>query len=348
MKRLFIFTLILLSSCRPEQQDMRSPIEYVHTIIADKSCREQALLTAPVLPENDICIIASSAIAENLADFLAHYDCHDNVSGASLSDLLPDFAGESLDCIKLESNLAQLDTLEQRLISVQSTIAALDTTIYLSPYDMEGLKGKSKSKMIVLAEAVLEQYGRYDIDSLFSSTACAVELISGFDLMMDKVLAEHHDGKPLRIGVIGRKDNEEAILRFVAQKAPEGSRCVMIGSQDSDNLMHALVAEQIARGMKTPLDAVLVDDYDVDMDMLKIELADMLSVLNPDSLIYSNLIEQGVQVLSARQCIAERLYSSLRSGNLFTHKIAYPQINSYKTVVRDGQTILIPGSYVQD
>lgn len=347
MKKIALLLILIMASCGPKEQVSRATISYVSDIISDKDCHEYKLLESELISTRDISIIANSNDCELLSEYLVSYDKHDNVSASLLSDELPDFAGEIFTCIELEPEVFDCDTLELRNLAVKSTIAALDTTFYLSPYDVQGVGGKKSSKIIVLSDPQLEAYGKFDIDTLFASTSCKVKLVSGFDYALDKILSSYKT-KPINLGIISREGNEQVCKQLFDTKAPQGSHCIVINSQAADSLMCKLVDELVKIDRPEPINAIIVDDYSLDIDLLKLELADMLSMMSPMSLVYRHLLAEDLLILDTRQLIAESIYSELRLSNLFTHKVAYPQINPYSAIRRDGSIILIPSLYVQD
>ena len=177
---------------------MRPTIEYVEEIMNGTRERERSVLesSARPSPSSDISIIGNSAFCFAYADFLADYDERDNVSGAHSPDGLPDFAGESFVCIAEDSSSAARirvsDTLGLRRDAVMSMLCALDTVVHITPYDLEGSGRKPSSKLVVLADPCLAEFGLFDMDTLKRATGNSVPLVSTFDLM----LAELFEARP--------------------------------------------------------------------------------------------------------------------------------------------------------
>ncbi len=74
--------------------------------------------------------------------------------------------------------------------------------------------------------------------------------------------------------------------------------------------------------------------------------------MNEDSITYGKMIANEIQVLDSFDVAASACYDILRSNNLFTHNISFPQLVTYlpvsKPETEDRSIILIPGSYVQN
>ena len=86
---------LLAASCGQRVVSQRPTIGYVEEVLGGVRSRELAVLENSAVPEpaGDICIIGSLDACYGYADYLAVHDIHDNVSGAGVSDELPDFAG---------------------------------------------------------------------------------------------------------------------------------------------------------------------------------------------------------------------------------------------------------------
>ena len=110
----------LALSCGLREENLRPTIPYAEEIIDGGRARERQLLETVSAPEpsGNICIIGTLDACYGYADYLAAYDVRDNVSGAHLTDGLPDFAGETIVCIAdaepFTGYVASGDTLELR------------------------------------------------------------------------------------------------------------------------------------------------------------------------------------------------------------------------------------------
>lgn len=359
---LVLLSLLFMCACGSHVVDRHPPIQYVKNIILSKSGPEVDLLhrsKVPV-PSGDVCIIGSEQVCSRLAGLFENYDVHDNVDGSLSTDGLPDFSGETFACISDTSSFMKLlkngGDAKLREKTVRMALAALDTVSHISPYDLEGMASKNTSKIIILADPVLAQYGKFDVDTLFNSTGCRVTVLSPLDLMLDEVFSAA--GKaPVNIGFICDSNYVSSKVydsRFKAKAAEYGSfgsDCFIMSDAHPDSLLYRMLDSYVASGYTKPLDAIIVDDLNTNVDSLKLELADMTSIMNESSMTYGKLISKNFTILGAFDEVARCCYLTLRNNNLFTHNISKPQVFVYRPVPspdsKDGSIILIPGSYVQ-
>lgn len=354
---------LLAASCGPRVVSQRPTIGYVEEVLGGVRSRELAVLENSAVPEpaGDICIIGSLDACYGYADYLAVHDIHDNVSGAGVSDELPDFAGETIACIaddgSFSSYVSSADTLELRRQTVMRVISALDTVLHITPYDVDGYGGKRPAKLIVLADPCLSVFGGFDVDTMMTSAGNHVPVVSSLDLMLDEVFAAH-PGRTLNVGIIYDPEiAPESVyrsgFRAAAQRngAPE-SVCVPFPAHRRDSLVHKLVERYAEGGAMMPLDAVIVDDPRVAPDSVKTELADIVSVMNESSLTYGRMLSRDFRLVHGFDAVAGYCYDLLRRHNMFTHNIAFPEILLYRPVVNPdsagGDIILIPDLYVQN
>lgn len=347
-----LFALALTLSCQSQIQQERALVDYAQHLLSDRTSREAGLLSASQesRPEFDIAIIGESSECESLCEYLLSYDSHDNIDASHNPDQLPDFAGECFNQLVLSP---AADTLEQRRLFVQSVVAAMDSLVCISPYDEQGVSGKKPSKLLILSNPAALKYGKYDADSLLRGYSSASKLISSLDLMLEQAF-DARKGEDISLAIVcepeyyGAQLYESLFEQKARQRSLLRSSCHLVASSQSDTLMRHIVDSYLQSGHERKLDAVIVDAYSVDVDMLKSELADLLSIMNASSMLYSHVFSPGFSILDARKTIAEYCYSHLRQYNLFTHNIALPQSQSFNCYPREGKTILIPSNYVQN
>ena len=360
---LFALACVIAPSCRRSVVEKRPTIPFVRAVLADRTGREMAVLKRSSEPSvsSDICFIGPSVAAERFSELLRHYDCRDNVDGSHKSDGLPDFAGETLACLVDESlsvpdsDSGAVQFLRER--TVRDALCALDTTLHISPYDVEGLGVKNSSKLIVLGSPVITRYGGFDVDTLFRSGGCRVPVLSPVELAFSSALGGGVR-KLMNVGVIydSRIASDEVYQQIFteacARHSHSGSVCFTMPSGDRDSLMTRLLREYVGAGHGGALDAVIVDDMYVDTDMLKNEVAQIVSIMNESSMTYGRLVSKDFEVVSSFDVTAEAIFNYFREKNLFTHNIARPQLQTYIPVqspgAEDASVVLIPGSYVQN
>ena len=358
-----ISAVCLAVACGPHTASMRPTIEYVEEIMNGTRSHERSILeySAEPMPGRDISIIGNSAFCFGYADFLEEYDERDNVSGAHSPDDLPDFAGETFVCIAEDSSsvarIRRSDTLGLRRDAVMSMLCALDTVVHITPYDLEGSGRKSSSKLVVLADPCLAEFGLFDMDTLKKAAGNSVPLVSTFDLMLAE-LFEGRQGRNLNVGVICNSElvpEEVYASRFRRAASAAGvpeSECLVFPSEGRDSLLYRMLADYCRSGGTGLLDAVLVDDPAVMPDSIKTELADIVSLMNASSITYGRMLAPDFRLIHGFDVLAEYCYDWLRSRNMFTHNIAMPEIELYRPVPapgsENGDIILIPDLYVQD
>ena len=361
--RYFLLLLVLLPvACRREVVETRPTIPLVREILAEKSGPRMALLRdRRPQPLSDITIIGGEFACDLLAEQLSFRDVRDNVDARRVPDGLPDFAGETFACIEDSRHYAEWvktgESEELRRQTVLRVLCALDTVVHISPYDLDGLAVKPFTKMIILADPFLMEYGGFDVDTLFRSSGCKIPVVSPMESMIDRAFAQ--GGRwDLSVGILcdPQFDSTGIYERIFARKAAEigtmGATCVAYGMAPGDSVLHRFLNRYLAEGNTRPLDAILIDNLSVDPEAMKTELAEIVSVMNESSMTLGRQVSRGFFFLNALDEVSDRCYAFLRDNNLFTHNIAKPQVSIYKPVrkpeAEDGSIILIPGSYVQN
>ena len=361
--RVFLLLLLLLpTACRRQVVETRPTIPLVRDILNGKSdSRAQMLRASQPRPAADIAIIGSEFACDRLAEQFSFLDGHDNVDAREKTDGLPDFAGETFACIedggRYADILASEGGEELRRRTVQRVLAALDTVVHISPYDLEGLSSKPSAKMVVLADPFLAEYGAFDVDTLLRSTGCKVPVFSPIEKMIERAFAQ--GGRwDLSVGVLcdpvldSTGIYERIFARKAAERGAKGASCVAIGLERRDSLLYAFLRQYQQKGHTKPLDVILIDDLTVKSDSLKTQLAEIVSVMNESSMTLGRLVSRNFFFLDAFGEVSDFCYGFLRENNLFTHNIAMPQVSVYRPVPKpeseDDSIILIPGSYVQN
>ena len=361
--RIFLLLLLLLpAACKREVAETRPTIPLVREILAERSGPRVALVRdRRPQPQSDITLIGGEFACDLLAEQLSNRDQRDNVDGRRISDGLPDFAGETFACVEDTAPYADYLKADQpeelRRQTVLRVLSALDTVVHISPYDLDGLAVKPSTKMIVLADPFLMEYGGFDVDTLFRSSGCEVPVVCPVESMIGRAF-EQGGRWDLSVGILcdPQFDSTGIYERIFARKAAElgakGAACVTYGLSPGDSVLHRFLQRYIAEGNTRPLDAILIDNLSVDPESLKTELAEIVSVMNEASMTLGRQIARNFFFLNTYDEVADRCYAFLRENNLFTHNIAKPQVSIFKPVrkpeAEDGSVVLIPGSYVQN
>lgn len=360
---MLLLLLLVSAACERQVVETRPTIPLVREIIAGKSApRALRLRDRAPRPSGDIAIIGSEFACDRLAEQLSFLDRQDNVDARTVWDGLPDFAGETFACIEdavpYETLLRGGSEEELRSQTVLRVLAALDTVVHISPYDLEGLASKPSSKIVILADPFLAEYGAFDVDTLFRSLGCSIPVYCPIEQMIDRAFDEGGRAD-LSVGILcdPQFDSTGVYERIFARKAAErglkGASCVVAAaSAQRDSVLHHFLRRYTADGHTKPLDVILIDDLSVRPESLKNELAEIVSVMNESSMTYGRLVSRGFFFLNAFDEVSTSCYQYLRENNLFTHNIAKPQVSVFRPVARpeseDGSIILIPGTYVQN
>lgn len=359
---LLLLLLLLPVSCGRQKAAPRPTIPLVREILAERTGpRAELLRGREPRPTSDITLIGTGFSCDRLAEQFSFRDKQDNVDATYQADGLLDFAGETFACIEdsgsYESVLNAMGADVLRRWTVQRVLAALDTAVHISPYDLEGLSSKRRSKAIVLADPFLAEYGGFDVDTLLSTTNCQIPVIRPVELMIDRAFANNGRGD-LSVAILcdpqyaSADIYEKIFARKAAAQGLKGATCVVAPVARRDSVLHTFLRDYLDAGQTKPLDAILVDDLSVSLDSLKTELAEIVSVMNESSMTIGRLITRDFFLTGAFEEVSDCCYSFLREHNLFTHNIAKPQVMVFRPVRKpeseDDAIILIPGSYVQN
>ena len=361
MKRVIKYILPLLAiaaSCTKPATPGRLPVKLVTDIVsgADKG---REVIAAAVNPSSsgEIFIAGSPVTAAQYKDKFVSCDIFENVRGNSWSDGLKDFAGETFSLISDWANApyehfstSQAGSDSLRELAVRYALAALDTRCNVSVYDLDGNARKNSAKIIVLADPWIHEFGLFDVDTLFTLTSCTVPVISPQELLFDEVLGGEHksfniglicDSLYLNKGIYGQifrsksKSHDVVGTRFF-----EGAVSGGAGS-----LFQFLDAYAEA-GNVSPLDAILIDDPNVDMEELRKDLQAARDYSREEYFNYGKFVSPDICVHNSCDLVMRRCYAILRSGSLFTHRIAQPEFKNYTVSPRpwaeDMQFLLIP------
>ncbi len=358
--------LVLLSSCTARIQPSRPIVPFVEDVLSSvDNPYHTALKNLGAEPGGEICIIGSEREVHFLSDAFLHADYQDNATASEGGDGLADFAGETITCIiDTVSSPRHLypdagrEEIEKENIVRLSICAALDR-FHLTPFDEVGLGIRHRAKYIVFADTRTAEYGKFDVDTLFSSLNVRIEAVSPLDMMAVDALSNASAGPSRNIGVMCTpgctvKDLYGQALEKAAASAGIASvKCTVIevDANDGDAMRHFL-DEYIALGGTEAFDAVIVDESGVNTGRLKGELADLISLMNGESLTYRRFAADGFRLVDRGSSTCRHCLASLRKHNLFTHRIAQPYVQTFYAGAgcgsRNGESVIISESYVQN
>lgn len=343
----------LLCACNRHQQSGSSTIPLVHKIIADASSEGHALVSGYKPEKNGgIYIVGSQDRAQAIRDELLECDKFDNVDAHRTSDGLMDFSGETICTVfdllntPYKKFIDEGREIDLREMTVKDVLATMDTVCYIGSYDRTGMGNKPKSKIVVLASPYLTEFGHYDVDTLFNALGCTLPVVSPLKVMINEVF----DGrsKDAMVGVIAPKESisEGGYTEFVQEKAQElaltGSECVVFPSDSSQaSALLGFLDKYIAAGYTKQLNAIIIDDLDVDADMMRSEFAIMQAGVNGSVETYGNLLAEDFKILDFKTSVSTECFRILRTSNQFTHNISKPAAIDFQTITPDSTNIAL-------
>lgn len=359
----YVFMALLALSCKPQTHVGQDTVQYVKDVLADKEGKAFLTLSGLGRPAamDNICIIGTAAACNSLANEFMVSDIHDNVDAGTRPDGLPDFAGETVISIvdsldnQYSSYVSRGFSEELRELTVRRAVVAIDTICHVSRYDLEGIGRKRSSKILVLADPYLEEYGSFDIDTLFRSTGCVVPVVSPIDAMIKA--ASGGKSRTMNIAVICKPEYEGSDIysRRISERTKELGvaevQCHCFAPADTAHSLTGILDRYVEAGGIKPLDVIMIDNPEVSAELVKAEISRIHDINCAESMIYGKLVAQEPLILESNACMVEACYNILRSNNLFSHKISYPDHVSFLAAnhpAEDGCLILIPVKNVQD
>ncbi|MBO4455683.1 MAG: hypothetical protein J5759_04485 [Bacteroidales bacterium] len=353
--KLLVLLPFALVSCQHQAETGRDTVHYVKEIVSGSEARAAKVIAdyGKPLNANEIFIAGSPRYSALLAGKFLESDIFDNVRGNQWSDGLKDFAGETFSCIS-DNTFAPYSGMEPdaiRELAVRYAVAALDTKCNVSIYDLDGNATKESAKILLLADPWLCEYGKFDIDTLFTLTGATIPVVSPQDLMFDSIFAGER--KAFNVGIIcdstyvGTGIYPSIFRSKTAEHGLVGAHCF-----EGYGSLYGFLDEYIASGNTVPLDAILVDDPALDPAELDAELAAIRDFSREESMKYGKFVAPTLEISSSYILTMRECYRILRSGSLFTHKIARPDFKLYSVRPRpqpEGtEFLLIPVNDVQN
>ena len=358
MKRTLIACLLLLAavSCHRSPAPGREPVKLVKDIVSGADAGAN-VISASGMPASsgEIYIAGAPESCRLLRDKFVSCDIFENVRGRSWSDGLKDFAGETFSCISDWANTPYGELVKTgsadslRELAVRYALAALDTKYNISVYDLDGNGTKVPAKAIVFPDPWLYEYGKFDVDTLFSITGLGVSVISPQDLMFNAVFGGER--KCFNIGLIcdstavGTGIYPAIFKDKTREHGIMGAKFFEASVSQEPGSLYRFLDAYIASGNDEPLDAIIVDDPRLDKERMEEELQAARDFSREEYMNYGKLISTFLTMQFSSELVMQECYSILRKGSLFTHRIAQPASRSYivspRPWVEDMQFLLI-------
>lgn len=352
-QRLFILFLSLMAvvSCAHHVQSRKYVIPYVTKIMADTSAAEHKVLTRGVdnADRGSIAVIGAAEDVVRITESLLLHDLHDNISGRETPDGLPDFAGESFASIYDLANdpyegyfsVGNDEFLNE--LNVRAFVKAVDTLALNSTIFTERRGYKQRSKIVIYASSYASAYGFTEVDTLCKTLAPNVVVFAPVQAMTHYVgrhlkgnanVAVWSDHNKIDKGIYSTvipevlKEYPELKLNYQAFAPPEYE--YMEDTDTKSSLVHFLDMYSSANG-DAKLSAILIDNELVLLEEMREAVREIMTTEDSEYLNYRTLLSKDFVIIDAGEALSEQCYEYMRKANVFTHKIAYPDMKCYFT-----------------
>ena len=347
MKRLLILPAILMAfaSCRPTVTSDWEPILFVQQI-ADDTSGVFSLVTSyrNAGTKGSIALIGEPESCLQLAQRFLEADERDNVDGRLSHDRLPDFAGERFSVILDEHNApysryVQSSSDSLREIAVRNAVAAVDSVCFSDAMIPSSRLVKNRAKVFVLASPYLSEFGLSDIDTLFKIGGHEPLIISQAEALMEEAnerkLNHFAVWAPANTAKIYERVSRQVCGKSVVVLSPDENRDDRMQFREAMRQYHSLHPNQ-------PLDAILLDPYDLDTAELEAELEHIRREITEEDASLSRLLPPSFRFIPSADCVTAACYRLFRRYNLFTHDIAYPSARYFQTEeTMDGDYVFV-------
>ena len=330
--------LVLLSalvSCNERPVVVRDTIPYVKQIAVDTTGTFALVSTyRSAGTKGSIAVIGEPEDASRLASFLLAADNVDNIDGKATPDRLPDFAGESFDVIMDLYNapyerMAASSPDSLREVAVRNAVIAVDSVAYSNALDPNSRLVTSRAKVFVLANSLLSEYGKFDIDTLFKMAGREPIILTPVEAMLQEAAAAGYKS----VAVWAPEKARSAYENVARVLTPEMN--VTVVSTTGNGILRPAFRDmlRVYRSLKpgTNLDAVLLDSFTVDLEELDDEVEHIHRQITEEDMAFDRILMPRFRFIEPNACVTAALYRLLREKNLFTHDIAYPTVRYYQT-----------------
>ena len=336
--------LLALVSCRERQIVVRDTIPYVKQIAVDTVDTFELVRTYRTAgTKGSIAVIGEPEDASRLAAVLLVADEVDNIDGKAVPDRLPDFAGETFDILLDLYNapyvrMAASSPDSLREVAVRNAVTAIDTVAYSNALDPNSRLSKTRAKVFVLANSLLSEYGKFDIDTLFKMAGREPVILTPVEAMLQA--AERAGFKSVAVWAPAEA---RSAYENVAKTLTPGLDVTVVSTTGNGLLRPAFRdVLRIYRSLKpgTNLDAVLLDSFTADLEELNAEKEHIHRQITEEDMAFDRILMPHFRFIEPNACLTTALYRLLREKNLFTHDITYPTVRYYQTEEnRDGEFV---------
>ena len=345
---LFAAATLALASCARGGQEEGAALKYVQDIISGQESAAHAIVSGyGSAPKAGAVYVAGPyAPCVKAMKGLIRFEAFDNVTGHPIPDALPDFAGEKI-CALYDMAPEASTQEELRAAAVKSVMEAMDSVCFVSPYDNEGLGAKPVAK-VVLLPSPYAAYGISDIDTLLTVFGAKLQVISPLKNALEPFFKARHSAATVAVLAAKEYALGNAYKGYVdylsAKQGLDSSTCVVSADSSAAPFLN-LLAAYAENGNKKPIDILIVDNPDIDIRTVYENILRVRSVMYPESLVYGNLLAKDFRVVDLARKGAEECFKALRLGNLFTHKVAWPESMEYMSA--EGKILQYDTKYLE-
>ena len=347
----WLLPLLLLAGCEMKPTSSRPTIPLVSEILANPQGYDYQLVKSfnPMDAHGDIVLLDSPDRCFALSERFLTYDVRDNDSGAPGEDGLPDFSGERIVSL-LDINYTPYsrfvsadNILALREVTVRAALSALDTACCLGAFDQEKRSHKDRAKLLLISSPYLAAFGGFDVDTLFRAVGVVPPVISGPEEVFARVMDSHQGA--VTIGVLSdsltaSSGAYQQIFKDLAAKRGDSFSSVFVFwppdlsdtlSSASTDRFKRMLDEYERSGRVTALSALVVDSHRAPIDTLRAAYERILRLPSEENAYYRRMLAKDFEILDAASVTTDVCYRYLRSNNLFTHNIAYPDAGAFIT-----------------
>lgn len=356
--------LFLAAACKREAPSPRPTIHLVHEIAADSSgLASIASRAGSCGAKGSIAIIGEPSDVIALAKRFHSIDEVDNIDGSPVRDSLPDFGGEVFDAIldaysapysHFIDGEASADSLRES--AVRCAMSAWDSLCFRSSADQLPILRKQEAKMLIYTSSLNSEYGLFDVDTLQQLTGGASRILSAVDVMLDDALQPGN----VNIAVWTSREvcDSKAWENAFALKSANGKASIAVldpeRAFDIRTELRSLLRLYIGSGRS--LDVIILDRFGTSSAPLESEIQMIRRGATEEDAAFAKMLSPDFRIITPEESITRATYGILRSGRLFSHRIALPQVRYYETSegVQGSQVLVevtapyVQSTYVQD
>ena len=359
IKRLLLTGLALaaLVACKQKGSAPREAIGLVQSIVEDTTgVREIVAKAGRIGADGSIALLGEPADVARLAAKFQAADRVDNVDGREKPDSLRDFAGETIDALLDAYNapychFAQNESLDSlREVAVRGALHAWDTVCYRSATDHRAILKKASAKILIFSSSLQTEYGVFDVDTLQQLLGGKSRVLSPVNVLLEDALAAGAQNL-----VVWASPAVKEARVWEKALAATGRVNVTLAAYTPEQAVDVrtrfrnVLRQYQVTGL--PLDALIIDDYQVNLRPLETELALIRLCGTEEDTVFDQMLGPQFRFLNPADAVIRATYNLLRKENLFAHKIAQPVVKYYESAESaSGDVVLVEAaaSYVKD